>query len=339
MLYMAFNQYNEVIYAQNATKDVGPFYCPKCRQEVVVKRSSRGNLFFSHVQQLTKQTAESQKHKLAKEKLMGWLENDGLFCESEVYLKDIQQYPDLLVADPFNNENRWCIEFQHSSIAAKTLHQRQLGYQRQNLKAQWLLDDETVHTTIPKWQFNLVQFNPRRGFYLVYYNVTSHKIMIRYDLPIIWPKRKLTYQLVGFSLFQEGVTDLLDKISTLTCKRRDSQRWKKTASFAPYALEQLKRNPSCRRYVNECYRLGYTIDALPDWIWQLESKSWAFKEPVWYVLARLLFEATPQTFDSVYDHLIYTQQINYRHLPLLKGSWQRAIRQSMKAFLNGEYIL
>ncbi|MGX7348737.1 competence protein CoiA [Dolosicoccus paucivorans] len=338
MLYMAFTKDQRVVYAQEVLGKEGPFYCPKCKKEVIVKCSSKDVPFFSHVTKKRVALSESPKHKLAKEQLSHWFQDNQLHWGSEMYLKDTSQYPDVLVEYPLDSQQLWCIEFQHSRLSATDLYKRQLGYKKQSLKGLWLLDDETVNTTIPKWHFNFVQYNSHLGLYLVYYNVTSNELVLRYHLPIAWQSNKLTYQTMRLPLNQTTLTDLFNGFTKIQQREKTALKQPTETLKSRYALEGIKSTANYRRYLNTFYRLGHSLEDLPYWVWGFQPKSWVFKEPIWYTLGRLFFEATKQTFTSVYDHFIETEQINYELFPLLDGPWQRVIQEEIEQLMNGEFF-
>lgn len=338
MLYMAFNQQQKVVYAKEAIGQSGPFYCPKCKKEVIVKCSSKDVPFFSHIQKERVAISESPKHKLAKVQLSQWFQKNKLQWGSEVYLKDIWQYPDVLVEYPAGSQKLWCIEFQRSRLSATDLHKRQRGYNNQGLQGLWFLDDETVHTTIPKWHFSFVQYDVHLGFYLVYYNVASNKLVIRYHLPLAWQSNKLIYETTILPLNQRTLTYLFNGFSKIQQPRMIGQNPPIDVSKSHYVLEGIKSTANYRRYLNTFYRLGHSLEDLPSWLWNIQPKSWVFKEPIWYVLGRLFFEATKETFSSVYDHFIETEQINYELFPLLQEPWPKVIQEEIEQLMNGDFF-
>nr|WP_231578537.1 competence protein CoiA family protein [Geobacillus kaustophilus] len=116
-----------------------PFFCPACRQEVVL-RSGRYRLpHFAH----RKGTAcpvehepESERHLTGKRDLFAWLIRQGVEAKLEPYLPAIKQRPDVLFR---HGPHLYALEYQCSTIDESLFRERNDGYRRLGIRPLWVL--------------------------------------------------------------------------------------------------------------------------------------------------------------------------------------------------------
>jgi len=115
------------------------FYCPVCRERVILKAGSQKIPHFSH-QKSSKCTyisePESIQHMLGKADLYFWLLNQGYKVHLERFLPKLNQRPDILVK---RNGQWFAIEYQCSPISLKTLNSRTNGYETHHIKPIWII--------------------------------------------------------------------------------------------------------------------------------------------------------------------------------------------------------
>lgn len=103
------------------------FYCPECRQEVLLKLGEHRVYHFAHKQLSAcplASTGETAYHQAGKMALKDWLTRLGYEPLLEKYVSNIQRRPDVTVA--IENKS-YAIEFQCANISWKELHKRTEG--------------------------------------------------------------------------------------------------------------------------------------------------------------------------------------------------------------------
>ncbi|WP_284139407.1 competence protein CoiA family protein [Virgibacillus sp. LDC-1] len=135
----------EVILATLAKNDINQlrkttrFYCPACKQEVLIKAGSHVIPHFAH--QSTKRChthhiGEGYYHEQGKLQLYQWLQSLGYKPNLEVYLREISQRPDIFLSI---NKKHIALEYQCATISSEEFRHRNLGYQRIGITPIWIL--------------------------------------------------------------------------------------------------------------------------------------------------------------------------------------------------------
>lgn len=116
-----------------------PFYCPLCREKVIVKAGPKTIPHFAHRSAVHCPSAEGGEgayHEKGKLLLYLWLKHQRLNAELEVYIPEIRQRPDILL---MINEKKIAIEFQCAKVQTGQIKQRNEGYQRLGITPIWIL--------------------------------------------------------------------------------------------------------------------------------------------------------------------------------------------------------
>ena len=115
------------------------FYCPICHEPVMIKAGIKVIPHFAHHAKTncpSYQGGEGPYHERGKLLLYEWLKAQQINVQLEVYLKEIQQQPDLLLTI---NNRHIALEFQSSRIPVSVIKQRNIGYEKANIIPIWLL--------------------------------------------------------------------------------------------------------------------------------------------------------------------------------------------------------
>jgi len=115
------------------------FYCPICKEQVILKVGTQKIPHFSHLKSsncTTISEPESIQHMQGKTDLYLWLLGQGFKVHLERYLPKLKQRPDILVS---KNGQWFAIEYQCSPISLKTLIQRTKGYTNQHISPIWII--------------------------------------------------------------------------------------------------------------------------------------------------------------------------------------------------------
>jgi len=130
-------------------KKLGPFKCPICKNEVLLKSGMKRRAHFAHISVSECENArkESKEHYDGKYDLYGYFRRIGGKVTIEKYLQSIQQRPDILVEF---NKYEICIEYQCSIIPLQQIIDRTKSYHDISLKVLWILG---MNMHLPKAKF------------------------------------------------------------------------------------------------------------------------------------------------------------------------------------------
>jgi competence protein CoiA len=114
------------------------FFCPICRQEVVMKIGNQRIPHFAHKKESNCSVnleRESHIHLLGKKQLFDWFNHQKIPVQIEPYLSLIRQRPDLLVQW---EGNQYTIEFQCSKLEQQLFMERTKSYQKHRISPIWI---------------------------------------------------------------------------------------------------------------------------------------------------------------------------------------------------------
>lgn len=129
----ALNQRKEVILAKGAKKSSGPFYCPGCQKEVILRQGPKRQSHFAHQAITDCQTyseGETKEHLEAKQLLFEWYQEMDI--ELEAYLPQLKQRPDLCYKNI-------AVEVQCSSLKFSRFLERTSTYLANGYQPWWIL--------------------------------------------------------------------------------------------------------------------------------------------------------------------------------------------------------
>jgi competence protein CoiA len=122
----------------------GAFFCPACRNEVILKLGTKQAWHFAHKSKQSctdEMEGESPYHIEGKKLLYEWLLKQKLDVHLEPYIQQIKQRPDLLVT---TTKQTYVIEFQCAQISPQLFAKRTVTYQKNNLFPIWILGGNQV---------------------------------------------------------------------------------------------------------------------------------------------------------------------------------------------------
>ncbi len=135
----AHNAYGDDMVAWEVAKADGPFFCPECQGEVVLKKGSIKEHHFAHVppSECTYGTGESEEHRQAKRAIYEALCTHSAVSHLMVerYLSEIR--PD--VSFSIRDENEVAIEIQFSPLSPEETDRRTRLYAAKRIHVLWLL--------------------------------------------------------------------------------------------------------------------------------------------------------------------------------------------------------
>ncbi|AIF45222.1 competence protein CoiA [Virgibacillus sp. SK37] len=127
---------NEIMEWKKAQME---FYCPVCKERVMMKAGIKNIAHFAHYQEgecTANEGGEGAYHEKGKLALYNWVAGQQINVQLEEYLPQIQQRPDMLV----NLKGRKiAIEYQCVRIPTHIIQQRNKGYMLAGITPIWIL--------------------------------------------------------------------------------------------------------------------------------------------------------------------------------------------------------
>lgn len=156
------------------------WFCPGCKEEVIIKNGSILCAHFAHKNKCSCDIFsenESKEHLLGKKLIADNCRKFRIPYEVEAFLPELNQRPDILI----NKEI--AIEFQCSSLSIERFMERTKNYQKHGYQVIWLLGMK-LHLTskISNLQKNFIYLSKNIGFYVWELDVVEKKVMTNFFL-------------------------------------------------------------------------------------------------------------------------------------------------------------
>lgn len=182
----------------NAYKERYRFYCPLCKQQVIVKNGYKMVAHFAHKKNAScANTAggEGTYHEQGKLDLYKWLKKQGFLVVLEQYLPTIKQRPDIFIKIA---NRQIAIEYQCANIPIKTFLKRTHGYLKAGIIPLWILGgnrmrrrtDASIDLT-PSERHFFHQFNASMATRLFFYCPQTQQLAIYKDIFLTGGKRTI----------------------------------------------------------------------------------------------------------------------------------------------------
>lgn len=170
-------------------KNTGPYFCPACKEQVILKAGKKRHPHFSHKHRcFVKPEGESVRHLEGKRWLYLWFSRQGFEPVLEKYIPEIQQRPDLYI---IFKDRPVAVEFQASIIPVEELVKRTQAYVKHGIFPLWIVDADVVkkrHSNIlhltdflsffihdaPFHQPSFITFNPVKKEFSLYTNLLPY---------------------------------------------------------------------------------------------------------------------------------------------------------------------
>lgn len=189
----------DVQHIQDLKKNA-QFYCPVCKERVILKAGSQKIPHFSHQKSsncASISEPESIQHMQGKRDLYLWLVNQRFEVHLEKYLPAIKQRPDILL----NRNGQWfAVEYQCSPISLTLLIQRTNGYKAQHISPIWILggypfqNRKAAYFHLSDFQWSFIQASEAFGLTLFSYTPHSQEFHFLSNIsPISSKKVQGTY--------------------------------------------------------------------------------------------------------------------------------------------------
>ncbi|MBB1122412.1 competence protein CoiA [Limosilactobacillus albertensis] len=166
---------DQLVLADNA-KVHHKYYCPGCRQRVILRRGKYKISHFAHQKgsDCGASEGETVEHLRGKKQIYQWALKKGWQPRLEVYLPSIAQRPDILLKI---DGQRVAIEFQCSPLSLERLLERNKGYQQEKIRVWWVLGSPYFRKLGNK---KVVQFTQlyHNQFVLLFWDTKAKRLVI-----------------------------------------------------------------------------------------------------------------------------------------------------------------
>lgn len=268
------------------------FYCPSCRQPVIVKAGTMMIPHFAHKKASIcgNQTGgESDYHYKGKLLLYEWLLDQHIDVTLEEYIPSIQQRPDLLLRI---RGRLIAIEYQTATIDRKIIDERNQGYNRANVIPIWILGANQL-TRLRSHHFKINSFSlaflhrfsasyPTMLFYLC---PQKKQFSFLHDVFMI-DKRKALARQTYLPLSQSSFQDFFQ--CTFFSKETLHSLWQKEKKS--FRLRPRTRHWPSRAWRNWLYEKKLHIDYLPAHIFLPIRSQYKMSVPLWEWQSRFLLD-------------------------------------------------
>lgn len=169
-------------------RDKENFWCPYCKENVILKLGEKRVFHFSHLKGNTcefEHENESEYHINGKIQLYQWLKKQGCNPVLEYYDSHINQRADIL----FHFENhRYALEYQCSNISEVTFRKRSNGYLSKGYIPLWILGGNQLNrknmylTSFSDFQYLFLQKTSSNLWTIPFYCSTTQTFIIHQSI-------------------------------------------------------------------------------------------------------------------------------------------------------------
>ncbi|WP_081897180.1 competence protein CoiA [Geobacillus icigianus] len=319
-----------------------PFFCPACRQEVVLRSGPRRLPHFAH----RKGTAcpaehepESERHLIGKRDWFVWLTTQGIEAKLEPYLPAIRQRPDVLFRHQWH---LYALEYQCSTIEESVFYERNDGYRRLGIRPLWVLGAHHLRrlstpagdVALSRFQWLFAHRFSSSSLPHIWYYSTETKRFIRLVRPLPLSVRRALATIDSVPLSSLDFTAL-----TAACHPplpplfweqwlEKKKQWRRTFPLYP--------NRATRLICSDFYQLGIVPALFPvEAGWPLpRGYLWETSPFIWQTYMLLPFLRAPgQTMTMAQllrwmDEKIRTGRLVPRRLPLVgRDNYRQAVAE------------
>lgn len=193
------------------------FSCPTCKQELELRIGTIISAHFAHRKYgecpTIKGSHESDYHMRGKLDLYHWFQRQQVIesVRLEPYLQQTKQRPDLLIE---YHQKRIAIEYQCSTINARSLKNRSKQYQQEGIPNLWILGAKTLtrvgartyHLTPFQWNFVIKKENTAP--YLYSYCPNARSMIVLYNI-LPFSSRSVISEHKHYTLHSTSLQELL----------------------------------------------------------------------------------------------------------------------------------
>jgi len=329
------------------------FYCPICREEVVLRLGNKRIHHFAHKKDSLcrmEYEPESAYHLQGKKDLFIWLKNQGLTVEVEPYIQRIHQRPDILVR---KGRKTYALEFQCSPISEELFQKRTSSYLKAGIHPVWihgasrLRYDTNSVINLPSFHWLFAHPHPHEGRSIIpYYCPHTKRFLLLFPL----------YPLSATKTFSVPIMKQLDgllfpELFNNSCIAIPNRFWSEWLSHKKkYRLTFMLYPAKTTRYIcSFFYKHNIVPSFFPIEAGLPQKYGYLFETPcfIWQTIILISMLESQQrrgrfTFSELYRSIrqfLYARKIKLRKLPLMRGiHFSRAIHEYITILIHLGYV-
>ncbi|WP_265456185.1 competence protein CoiA [Enterococcus sp. HY326] len=229
------------------------YYCPACRQKLILKAGNVKQRHFAHCAKKTCESfseGETAEHLAGKALLFNWDQEAQL----EVSLASIGQRADVLLP-------QLALEFQCSPLSTAKLEKRVAGYKKMNLQQWWLTGERLKEGVLRQGSSHFCLFNQTFGVHFWHLN-TSKKSIELYTHLLTMSKQK-SFKRKIFNFQEQPLSQIFgdrNSVPSIVCStKKDWQQQKLSVQKKLYYCL-----PEILQIQQALYRRGSHLLQLPE---------------------------------------------------------------------------
>jgi competence CoiA-like predicted nuclease len=243
------------------------FYCPECKERVIMKLGSQRIEHFSHQKDSNcteSYERESDYHINGKLQLYQWLEIQNLSPVLEPYYHSIRQRPDVGFLYHLKS---YALEFQCSAIPLELMEKRTKQYRKIQASVLWILGGKHIKqkgerkVALTNFDYYFLSKDPTGFWYLPAYCPASKIFIILHNLSPISTKNAFAHLSI-IPIHQFTIESLSFKSKHLPFS---SAEWKREIQNQKLNI-QMRGFQQYHRLLKELYLSGLNITLLPPFI-------------------------------------------------------------------------
>ncbi|WP_414839952.1 competence protein CoiA [Carnobacterium sp. TMP28] len=318
---VALDEKNELIYAHSlkeVAEEKSHYYCPNCKESVFLKKGSLKIAHFSHFNQTNCSSfseGETREHLEGKQLLYEWFTKQGLICQLEAYLPDLNQRPDILVW--INKTDAVAIEFQCSSLPMKRMIERTVGYKSKGYDVFWIVGSQfKLDGKITAFQRLFIYSNDKIKSSLFFLNVAKKTLYSYSNIQQQNATQRIVYDKCLVKLDKFTLVDVPVLIKKLSAKRREKES--ETAAKSNELIQshhylnqgRMYQTPELISFQKYIYCRGDSLISLPKEVYLKVTDQVMIKTLPHFWKYILLKWLSKKTIDSVITLKQLDEQIN-----------------------------
>ncbi|WP_071393917.1 competence protein CoiA [Bacillus tuaregi] len=211
-------------------KEKGGFFCPECKEKVIMKVGTKKMEHFAHQKGslcVESYERESEYHMNGKLQLFEWLGMQDLHPKIEPYFPLIRQRPDIGITYMGKD---YAFEFQCAVIPPELMVKRTRQYLSHNIEPIWILGGKNINrkgtrkVTLTSFDYLFLRKSSSGQWFLPAFCPTSNQFILMTNISPVTPTNALC-EITTFTLQSILIRDVLMPIKGLnTCT---SHEWRK----------------------------------------------------------------------------------------------------------------
>lgn len=311
-MYAALNESGKLFYASELNlNSTNKWYCPNCHEQVRLAVSSKGKLFFKHLNKKSKAGGgESPEHLSVKNGLFEYFYQRELHIEKEVAFDSIDRIADIVLAD-FS----LIIEIQHTPITSDEIRKRTIAYNQLGYRCIWLMTSSiTTLTKRHQWQQVLMQYNDELGYFRVFYD---KEIKIQWGIQIVNQGDLTYYEYHGDGSVLLNFDELAIKRESI--KKVHSHSLGASRTNYHKQIRSLKKDHNFHSFIMKLYEVGVKLDDIPQWIIMERFFLFGIKTLPWKCLTLIWVRKiqSNQSIEAIIIDLILEGKVECADLPFI----------------------